>query len=41
MTQGIAVGKFIPIVEVPLPPKPVDIADNRIHAKDTREQQLM
>ncbi|MHA1138535.1 MAG: DNA-directed RNA polymerase, partial [Candidatus Thorarchaeota archaeon] len=27
--QGIAVGKFIPIVEMPLPPKPVDIADNK------------
>ena len=27
--RGIAVGKFIPIVEVPLPPKPVDIADNK------------
>jgi len=28
LEQRIAVGKFIPIVEVPLPPKPVDIADN-------------
>ena len=27
--QGINVGKFIPIVEIPLPPKPVDIADNK------------
>ena len=27
--QGIRVGKFIPIVEQPLPPKPVDIADNK------------
>ena len=27
--RGIAVGKFIPIVEIPLPPKPVDIADNK------------
>ena len=27
--QGISVGKFIPIVEQPLPPKPVDIADNK------------
>ena len=28
MEKGISVGKFIPIVEVPLPPKPVDIAEN-------------
>ena len=27
--RGISVGKFIPIVEIPLPPKPVDIADNK------------
>ena len=27
--RGIAVKKFIPIVEMPLPPKPVDIADNK------------
>ena len=32
--QGISVGKFIPIVDVPLPPKPVDIADN----KDARKR---
>ena len=31
--RGIKVGKFIPIVEVPLPPKPPDIADN----KDSRK----
>ena len=31
--KGISVGKFIPIVEIPLPPKPVDIADN----KDARQ----
>jgi DNA-directed RNA polymerase len=31
--QGIAVGKFIPIVEMDMPPKPVDIADN----KDARQ----
>ena len=30
--RGINVGKFIPIVELPLPPKPVDIADNK-HAR--------
>ena len=29
MERGIAVGKFIPIVETPLPPKPADIDDNR------------
>ena len=27
--RGISVGKFIPIVELPLPPKPPDIADNK------------
>ena len=27
--QGTSIGKFIPIVEIPLPPKPVDIADNK------------
>ena len=26
--RGISVGKFLPIVDHPLPPKPVDIADN-------------
>ena len=26
--RGIQVGKFIPIIEVPLPPKPVDIAED-------------
>ena len=26
--RGISIGKFIPVVELPLPPKPVDIADN-------------
>ena len=31
--RGISVGKFIPIVEMPLPPKPPDIADN----KDSRK----
>ena len=31
--KGISVGKFIPIVEMPLPPKPPDIADN----KDSRQ----
>ena len=39
--QGIAVGKFIPIVEMPLPPKPVDIADNKEARQGTRVQQLM
>ena len=32
--KGISVGKFIPIVEIPLPPKPVDIAEN----KDARKR---
>ena len=31
--RGIAVGKFLPIIDHPLPPKPVDIADN----KDSRK----
>jgi DNA-directed RNA polymerase len=29
LEKGVKVGKFIPIVEVPLPPKPADIADNK------------
>lgn len=29
LERGIQVGKFIPIVEVPLPPKPFDIAENK------------
>ena len=29
MEKGEAVGKFIPIVEIPLPPKPADIDDNK------------
>ena len=27
--RRISIGKFIPVVELPLPPKPVDIADNK------------
>ena len=27
--KGISVGKFIPIIEMPIPPKPVDIAENK------------
>jgi len=34
--KGISVGKFIPIVEIPLPPKPVDIADNKDARKGYR-----
>ncbi len=34
--QGIAVGKFIPIVDIPLPPKPPDIADNKESRKRYR-----
>ena len=26
--RGIALGKFVPVVELPLPPKPADIAEN-------------
>ena len=36
--RGIEVGKFIPVVEVPLPPKPVDIADNAESRKDYRRR---
>ena len=34
--KGVQVGKFIPIVEVPLPPKPPDIADNKDARKSYR-----
>ncbi len=34
--RGIEIGKFIPIVEIPLPPKPVDIADNKVSRKAYR-----
>ena len=36
--RGIEVGKFIPVVEIPLPPKPVDIADNKDSRKNYRRQ---
>ena len=36
--RGYEVGKFIPIVEHPLPPKPVDIADNKESRKDYRRR---
>ena len=38
MERGHAVGKFVPIVEVPLPPKPVDIATNYEARKDYRRR---
>ena len=38
MEKGIAVGKFIPIVEIPLPPKPPDIATNREARHDYRRR---
>ena len=34
--KGISVGKFVPIVEMPLPPKPPDIADNKESRKAYR-----
>ncbi len=34
--RGISVGKFLPIVDHPLPPKPVDIADNKESRKAYR-----
>lgn len=36
--RGIGVGKFIPVIEMPLPPKPVDIADNKDSRKDYRRR---
>ena len=36
--RGIEVGKFIPVVEIPLPPKPVDIAENKESRKNYRRQ---
>ncbi len=38
MAKGRAVGKFIPVVEIPLPPKPVDIAENYDSRKDYRRR---
>ena len=38
MERGVQVGKFIPIVEVPLPPKPPDIADNAEARHDYRRR---
>ena len=38
MEQQIAVGKFLPIIELPLPPKPADIADNYDSRKDYRRK---
>ena len=36
--RGIEVGKFVPIVELPLPPKPFDIAENYDSRKDYRRR---
>jgi DNA-directed RNA polymerase len=36
--RGYAVGKFVPIVELPLPPKPFDIAENYDSRKDYRRR---
>ena len=36
--RGQQVGKFIPIVDHPLPPKPVDIAENKDSRKDYRRR---
>ncbi len=38
MERGVIVDKFIPIVEIPLPPKPVDIAENKDSRKDYRRR---
>ncbi len=36
--KGISVGKFLPIIDYPLPPKPVDIAENYDSRKDYRRR---
>jgi DNA-directed RNA polymerase len=36
--KGIGVGKFVPIMSLPLPPKPVDIAENKDSRKDYRRR---
>ena len=36
--RGIAIGKFIPVVELPLPNKPLDIAENFDSRKDYRRK---
>ena len=36
--RQIEVGKFVPIIEVPLPPKPVDIAENKESRLDYRRR---
>ena len=36
--RQIQIGKFVPIVEMPLPPKPVDIANNAESRKDYRRR---
>jgi DNA-directed RNA polymerase len=36
--RGVKVGKFIPIVDLPLPPKPPDIAENYDSRKDYRRR---
>ena len=38
MEKGITVGKFLPIVDLPLPVKPVDIATNEVARKDYRRR---
>jgi len=38
LEKGIQVGKFVPVIEIPLPPKPADIADNKESRKDYRRR---
>ena len=38
LEKGIEVGKFVPIVELPLPPKPYDIETNKVSRKDYRRR---
>ena len=37
-TKGRSVGKFIPVIDLPLPSKPVDIAENKDSRKDYRRR---
>jgi len=38
MEKQVSVGKFIPVMEIPLPSKPVDIATNKVSRKDYRRR---
>ena len=38
--RGVSVGKFLPIIDYDLPPKPVDIAENKRLVRSIDEKQL-